>query len=57
MANTDPRSGPAIDGARGPCCVETERAKENVDRNRNQEGGVMVVVVVVVMVMVFIVAV
>lgn len=20
-ANTDPRSGPAVDGARGPCCV------------------------------------
>jgi hypothetical protein len=56
-ANTDPRNSPAIDGARGPCCVGTERAKENVDRNRNQEGGVMVVVVVAVMVMVFIVAV
>jgi hypothetical protein len=34
----------------------TENAEENVDRNRNQEGGVMVVVVVAVMVMVFIVA-
>jgi hypothetical protein len=43
--------------ARGPCCVGTERAKENVDRNRNQEGGVIVVAVVAVMVMVFIVAV
>ena len=32
----------------------TENAKENVDRNRNQEGGVMAVVVVAVMVMVFI---
>jgi hypothetical protein len=38
-ANTDPRSGPAVDGARSPCCVGLKTQRENVDRNRIKKAA------------------
>ncbi len=37
-ANTDPRSGPAVDGVR-PMLRRAENAKENVDRNRIRKAA------------------
>jgi hypothetical protein len=40
-ANTDPRSGPAVDGARGPCCVglKTQRRMSIETGSRRRRDG------------------